>query len=244
MTKKIKNLFDYAQDKNYRLLFESTGITYPTIEGNTSNFLNDYIANAEYLDKMFYARYASMKPILPDENIDAFFINWKSSIQAVLYFYLEAWARLYYALHLDYNPIYNVDGETSTRTQGKTEGLSGTDATTYNRDQHVKTETRGARGATDTNYEVPFDTTTEKEVGKTVSSDDQYTDTFTEQANIDTDSTAYGKQNNVDYTVTEVRKGNIGVTMTQQMLNSEFDLRKRSFWDNVFKAICKELLYW
>lgn len=242
--KKIKQLYDYAKENEHRLLFESTGITYPTIEGNTSNFINDYIANADYLDKMFYARYASMKPILPDEDMDEYFANWKSSIQAVLYFYLDGWARLYYALSEPYNPLWNVDGTTTTRTQGKTEGLSGTDTIVYDRDAHITTEARGAKTTTDTDYEVPFDTTNEKETGKTVSGDNAYTDTITEQANEDEDRTTYGKQNNVDYTVTETRGGNIGLTSSMQLLNQEYDLRKRTFWDNCFRAICKELLYW
>ena len=242
--KKIKQLYDYAKENNHRLLFESTGITYPVIEGNTSNFINDYIANAEYLDKMFYIRYASMKPILPDEDMDEYFANWKSSIQAVLYFYLDAWARLYYALSLAYNPTWNYDGHNTTTTKGKTEGLSGTDTVVYDRDAHITTEARGAKTTTDTEYEVPFDSTTEKEVGKSVAGDTAYTDTITEQANIDEDRTTYGKQNNVDYTVSETKGGNQGTTTTQTMLNEEYELRKRSFFDNCFKAICKELLYW
>lgn len=242
--KKIKQLYDYAKENNHRLLFESAGITYPTIEGNESNFINDYIANAEYLDKMFYARYASMKPILPDEDMDDYFANWKSSIQAVLYFYLEGWARLYYALSEPYNPLWNVDGTTTTRTQGEMEKLSGNDSLELDNAQHQTTESRGARTTTDTNYDVPFDDTNEKETGKTVSGDNSYIDTITEAAAKDTHTTRYGKKNEVDYTVTETRGGNIGLTSSMQLLTQEFDLRKRTFWDNCFRAICKELLYW
>lgn len=242
--KKIKQLYDYAKENNHRLLFESTGITYPTIEGNTSNFINDYIANADYLDKMFYARYASMKPILPDEGMAEYFANWKSSIQAVLYFYLEGWARLYYALSEPYNPLWNVDGTTTTTTKGKVENLSGSDTITYDNDDHITTEDRGAKKITDKNYDVPFDDTNEKETGKTVSDEDTYIDTITEEAYKDEHTTEYGKVNDVNYTVTETRGGNIGLTSSMQLLTQEFDLRKRTFWDNCFRAICKELLYW
>lgn len=281
---KIKTLYDYSKTNNKKLLFEKvTGITYPTIEGNTSNFLTDYASMAPELDRMFYIRYSSMKPIIPeddDETTAQYFDEWADCIRSVLSYYLDAWARLYYALSLQYNPIYNVDGETTRRTNGKTEGLSGTDTLTmakgaqsisnqygqkqtitdYGQDQN--TMIRGAKSENDTHSEVPFDSGIEKEISADSHSEDTYTDTDTRAARTDTstdvthtdtetrqtytdtDTTQYGRQNNVDYTETEVRKGNIGVTMTQQMLAEEFKIRKMAFWDNVFKAICKELLYW
>lgn len=295
---KIKKIYDYAVKENKKLLFDAQGITYPTIEGNTSNFLTDYETNHEELDRMFYIKYSGMSPIIPDDEMDDLFRDWKLSCRAILSYYLDSWARLYYALSLDYNPIWNVDGTTTRRTQGKTEGLSGTDATTMTRGarsetdsygqtqltdqygqkqntdlygQDKNTHVEGGKGSTSTDYEVPFDSGVEKEVGKNVSSEDTFTntdtrdtrtDTHTEGTHTDThtnamhsdthtaltytdsDSTLYGKQNNVDYTETETRSGNIGVTMTQQMLNEEMKLRMLSFWDNVYKTICKELLIW
>ena len=281
---KIKTLYDYSKTNNKKLLFEKvTGITYPTIEGNTSNFLTDYASMAPELDRMFYIKYASMKPIIPEDNDETtaqYFDEWADCIRSVLSYYLDAWARLYYALSLQYNPIYNVDGETTRRTNGKMEGLSGTDTLTmakgaqsisnqygqkqtitdYGQDQN--TMVRGAKSENDTHSEVPFDSGIEKEISADshseatytdtdtrasrtdTSTDTTHTDTETRQTYTDTDTTQYGRQNNVDYTETEVRKGNIGVTMTQQMLAEEFKIRKMAFWDNVFKAICKELLYW
>lgn len=280
---KIKTLYEYSKNNNKKLLFEKvTGITYPTIEGNTSNFLTDYAAMAPELDRMFYIKYASMKPIIPedDDTTAQYYDLWADSIRSVLSYYLDAWARLYYALSLQYNPIYNVDGETTRRTNGKTEGLSGSDTlqmvkgaqsisnqygqkqtiTDYGQDQN--TMVRGAKSDHDIHSEVPFDSGIEKEISADSHTEDTYTDTDTRasrtdtstdtthtdtetrQSFTDTDTTTYGKQNNVDYTETEVRKGNIGITMTQQMLAEEFKIRKMAFWDNVFKAICKELLYW
>lgn len=281
---KIKTLYDYSKTNNKKLLFEKvTGIVYPTIEGNTSNFLTDYASMAPDLDRMFYIKYASMKPIIPEDNDETtahYFDEWADCIRSVLSYYLDAWARLYYALSLQYNPIYNVDGETTRRTNGKTEGLSGTDTLTmakgaqsisnqygqkqtitdYGQDQN--TMVRGAKSENDTHSEVPFDSGIEKEISADshseatftdtdtraartdTSTDVTHTDTETRQTYTDTDTTQYGRQNNVDYTETEIRKGNIGVTMTQQMLAEEFKIRKMAFWDNVFKAICKELLYW
>ena len=299
--KKVKDLYAYAKENRYTLLFDLNAVTYPTISGNTSNFLEDYVANASLLDRMFWSRYSSMKTILPeesDESMATFFNNWKDSTNSILYYYLEAWARLYYALTEDYNPLYNVDGTTTRRTQGKTEGLSGTDATTMTRGARSETDqygqkqltdlygqdqttnvfgedqtnnVYGAKSSGDTHSEVPFDSGVEKEISADSHTENTYTDSVTNLTHTDTitkaqktdthtdaqhtdthsalqytdsDSTLYGRQNNVDYTETETRQGNIGVTMSQQMLDAEIELRKKSFWDNVFKAICKELLYW
>ena len=68
------------------------------------------------------------------------------------------------------------------------------------------------------------------------------TDTTTKDAKTDTNTTVYGKQNNVDYTVTEEKGGNLGITSTQSMLLQEFELRLKSFFDNLFTTISRELL--
>lgn len=295
---KIKKIYDYAVKENKKLLFDAQGITYPTIEGNTSNFLTDYETNHEELDRMFYIKYSGMDPIIPDDAIEDVFRDWKMSCRAILAYYINTWARLYYTLSLDYNPIWNVDGTTTRRTQGKTEGLSGTDATTMTRGarsetdsygqkqltdqygqkqntdlygQDKNTHVEGGKGSTSTDYEVPFDSGVEKEVGKNVSSEDTFTntdtrdtrtdihtegthtdthtdamhsDTHTALTYTDSDSTLYGKQNNVDYTETETRHGNIGVTSTQKLITESYDVAKLNFWDLVYKTICKELLIW
>ena len=68
------------------------------------------------------------------------------------------------------------------------------------------------------------------------------TNTTTKDAKTDKNTTVYGKQNNVDYTVTEEKGGNLGVTSTQTMLLQEYELRLKSFFDNLFTTISRELL--
>ena len=71
---------------------------------------------------------------------------------------------------------------------------------------------------------------------------DAVTNTTTKDAKTDKNTTVYGKQNNVDYTVTEEKGGNLGVTSTQSMLLQEYELRLKSFFDNLFTTISRELL--
>lgn len=261
----INDLYKYARDNNKPLIFDTTGVVYPTIEGNMSNFLTDYNAHRAEFDRAFWLKYSSMAPIIPEdsenETIANYYNDWIITTKAILYYYLESWARLYYALSINYNPIWNVDGVTTRETKGTTEGLSGSDVVTISTDDHVKESDLAADETehnyathTDaaTNYEVPYDSTNEKETTKTseefgahIDKDTRKAkkDTFTDKGYEDTHTTEYGKTNEVDYTETETRGGNIGVTMTQTMLSEEEKLRRSSFWDTVYKAICKELLY-
>ena len=241
----INTLYKYSKEHNTPLLINSNSLVYPTIEGSTVNFLTDYETNKAELDRMFWLRYSSMKTILPEDDItlDEFFLNWKDSVKSVFYFYLEGWARLYYALDIAYNPIWNYDGENTRTTKGKVEGLSGSDTITDTIAQKQKDLVYAQDTTTSTSSEVPFDSIVEKEVGKNVDIRGSRTDSITDHNYVDTHATAFGKKNEVDYTETEIKHGNQGTTTTQQMLREEFELRKQAFWDNVFRAICKELLY-
>ena len=84
--------------------------------------------------------------------------------------------------------------------------------------------------------------TTTKEAKTDTATKYAKTDTTTKLAKTDTNRTVYGKQNNVDYTVTEEKGGNLGITSTQKMLLQEFELRLKSFFDNLFTTIYRELL--
>ena len=255
----VGELYHEAKEEGIPFLF-SNGVTYPTIEGNESNFLEDYLEDYEKLDHLFYRKYSSMIYLNVDNDIPL--NEWKEDVNSILYYYLDGWARLYYALSLAYNPIYNVDGKTETTVEGKTEGLSGSDSIEHDIKQHrtvnaygedKTTYQKAVYEETNTHYDVANDSTEEKETAKDVTSIPLHSDEDTRASRSDTvttdpykdvDTTKYGKINEVDYTTTETRQGNIGVTMTQQMLEREWEFRKHAFWENVFRAIVKELLYW
>jgi hypothetical protein len=62
---------------------------------------------------------------------------------------------------------------------------------------------------------------------------------LTDAAHIDVDSTAYGRQNNVDYTTTETRQGNIGITKSTELLRDDILLAEelRNFYTRLFTKI-------
>ena len=271
---------------------------YPTIKDNTTNFVRYYLDHFDKIDRAFYLRYATCEPILMDDKstFPSIYNEWIENCNAFILYYMDSWARLFYGLNIDYNPIHNYDGIMTTTTKGKTEDTSGSDVTTldygqdkttleYGKDkttleygQDKTTDNIGAQHSqnnlgqtktTTSNSDVPYDMTDYKNTSKSetntdaivnsvdtnavtntttkdaktdTTTKDAKTDTTTKDAKTDTNRTVYGKQNNVDYTVTEEKGGNLGVTSTQSMLLQEFELRLKSFFDNLFTTISRELL--
>ena len=235
---------------------------YPSIKDNTTNFVRYYLDHFEKIDRAFYLRYATCEPILLDEKsaFPSVYNEWIANCNAFILYYMDSWARLFYGLNIDYNPIHNYDGIMTTTTKGKTEDTSGSDVTTLDYGQDKTTDNIGAQhsennlGQTKTitsNSDVPYDMNDYKNTSKSETNTDAIvnsvdtnavTNTTTKDAKTDTNTTVYGKQNNVDYTVTEEKGGNLGVTSTQSMLLQEYELRLKSFFDNLFTTISRELL--
>ena len=253
---------------------------YPNIKDNTTNFVQYYLDHFKKIDRAFYLRYATCEPILIDEKstYPSIYNEWIENCNAFILYYMDSWARLFYGLNIDYNPIHNYDGIMTTTTKGKTEDTSGSDVTTidygvdkttleYGQDkttleygQDKTTDNIGSQHSennlgqtktTTSNSDVPYDMTDYKNTSKSETNTDAVinsintdavTNTTTKDAKTDTNRIVYGKQNNVDYTVTEEKGGNLGVTSTQSMLLQEYELRLKSFFDNLFTTISRELL--
>ena len=190
MKKKVINLYKYYEGTTHSdgfVLPPANAVTYPTIEGNTSNFLTDYNAAYQKFDRYFINNFGSRTyySIFDPETDEETLAAWKDDVKSVLSVYLDSWARLYYALSLDYNPLYNVDGTTETTYSQKT--LTDNMGARSETDQigakdrsdimgarsetdtiGAKEITNGARSDTSTDYSVSYDAGTEKETGKSV----------------------------------------------------------------------------
>ena len=149
---------------------------------------------------------------------------------------LDTWSRLFKAFTMDYNPIWNVDGtETETEVHSNTFTSNSTDS--YN-------EKGSARGSSNTDGK---ENTTHSVTGYNSSSlVNESADNTTNSMDVNTSNssensgTSNGQKNDVDngtVTRTKTRGGNIGVTMTQQMLSAELDIRPEL---NIYKYICEE----
>lgn len=137
---------------------------------------------------------------------------------------------LYNTTNLEYNPIWNVEGtETTTTTHGATETSN-----TYG-DRLTEVE-RGERVTNSKYSEYPYDTKEKTTKNETDNVENAITDITTENGRTDTTSTT----EYIDKTVLD-RKGNIGVTSTQNLIAQERDCVNFVFWDIVINDVVKEI---
>lgn len=227
LTKKILDIYKEKKEEN-KTLFDTSNITYPANPDPevTANFLTDYAAGASDYDlfavRMYGQRYFDTVLAEDPEDITD---EWDDVTHSVIRMHLPEWARLYYALALKYNPIWNVDGTTTT-VYGET---SRTDSFAEKEDTH----TLGAALTTSTDYATAYDSGTEKETGKNTLDEPERENSTTYGAHEDTFTSE-------EHTDTETRSGNIGVTMTQQLLNAEWEFRKKCFFSTMIKTIMDE----
>lgn len=167
----------------------------------------------------------------------------RAEMIANIYKYDKIWD----ALQLEYNPIWNVDGTETTvygeRNKTMNEGAreetdsngSRTDTTNYGSRQHttehdddITTNKTAADNSdvysnnTETSVDYGAITETDAVVTDTVSHD-AYTDKHTKKAATDTEKES-------QHTDVVTRQGNIGVTSTQNLLTQEYEIAKASFF--------------
>ena len=195
--------------------------TYPTIPENTSNFLTDYAAMKNQINLYVIHRRGSQFVELDTDEEDLQ-SDWYDLIDAITTMYLDSWARLYYALSLSYNPIWNVDGQTITERDEHENEM----------DYAQQIITNGTRSDSTTYNSVSYDSALEKETGKDEFSQGQQQNTI--GAHKDTNTIGAEKE-------TVTRQGNQGITQTQQMLNSEWEFRKKNFFEMVLNTVLDEV---
>lgn len=213
MKKKVKELYQIAKE-NYRPLLMSDDLLehYPVIyerdgSENTANFVQDYLSDHTYFDSYVKFQYGSRVYENDEMASNSIYPKWIEECNSIVMMHMNEWARLYYALSLSYNPLYNVDGiEKEIHNDEVTENDFGI------RENNAK------------GYEVTYDDATEKQVNKNTSHSDAAHDTTTVKA----------------HTITKDRAGNIGVTMTQQLLEAEWNFRRKSFFNEIISTIINE----
>lgn len=161
-------------------------------------------------------------------------------IQRVCMRYRESITRMYKALHIEYDPLSNYDRTETTTviTDGESTTVnSGSDKVTT-----VGTNEGSSTGESETNKLISaFNSDTlvpdDKNVitdGTTTRSENESTTTndIDNSSKVDTDTVV----------TTESRiKGNIGVTTSQQMLQSEIEISRINFFNEVADMLAPEL---
>lgn len=150
--------------------------------------------------------------------------------------YMKNWDKLWAALYADYNPIHNYnmeESETTNEVKNEDTISSGSD----NRTVNLSTANTGSNSVADDVYAFN---------SENASHDKKSTETVgTTESNTGTDNRALSNTTNYD-TDNEItrgltRQGNIGVTTSQQLIESELKLRANKFFDIVFSDIDKLL---
>ena len=221
--KEIKKIIDEGQGSSNTPFLLHTNVEYPTIADNTSNFLTEYMTNEDVYNNLIIRKRGSQLADFDDDDpLYDLYTDWYYLIESITTMHLESWARLYYALSLSYNPIWNVDGTVVIeRGEHKNE-----------MDYGQQQITNGTRSDFTTYHSVSYDSATEKETGKDEFSQGQQENTI--GTHKDTNTIGAEKE-------TQTRSGNIGVTMTQQMLNAEWEFRKKSFFETILNTVLDEV---
>ena len=148
--------------------------------------------------------------------------------------FADKWKKLYETTVLEYNPIWNVDG-TETTTTAAQHSLT-TDKTHANT---VITRTElGRRSTTREKKEFPYDSDTGKPTESETVTEDPATDTRTDT----NPETVSDHETNTDqYTVTHERHGNIGVTMTQDLIRKEREVSEFLLYEVVLPDVANFL---
>ena len=153
--------------------------------------------------------------------------------EAVLSVYNNAWSYQYKALTADYNPIHNYDSVenstdthdyTGTQTMEHEATKNNTDTPDITRTSNGSNDSAGSLYGFNSTSAVPSD-----EANGTSQSTDKETGTVTSNG---TENGTNTRTDNLKETITHelTRSGNIGVTTSQQMIESELELRKKQFY--------------
>lgn len=214
-----------------------------------AEYVEEYMENMLHIDTRTKTKYGEL-PLYYDNAEEI-----TKMIQSVLFLNKYKYDGLYKTIKLEYNPIWNVEGtETTTTTHGATE------TSNIYADKET-TNTQGERKATERRSVFPYDTieSTETEGTETEEPDNVTEGTETEETNKtpkeETDNTTAevtdtttekgrtDKSTTGEYIDTMVidKKGNIGVTSTQNLIGQEREVVNFVFWDIVISDVVKEI---
>ena len=208
-----------------------------TITGDKPDYLNLSVEQLLNLDlsatSVGYDRIVGTLYDLLPENTEATDILIYFATTAYQMFN-TAWSYQYKALTADYNPIHNYDSVenstdthdyTGTQTMEHVATKNNTDTPDITRTSNGSNDSAGSLYGFNSTSAVPSD-----EANGTSQSTDKETGTVTSNG---TENGTNTRTDNLKETITHelTRSGNIGVTTSQQMIESELELRKKQFYN-------------
>lgn len=204
----IKDLYNYAIKSNVNLL------------GNVStfDFMKEYTDNAEMLDFNINHDYESYVFLTSQKEVQNAYQEFVKLVKSHLLLNSYRYSGLYKTTQLEYNPIENYS-MTESGTDTRTPNLTTTDSMNVGEQ---------ANSTTSTDSVSPYDTQTFTDSNKTIVTENN-------GARVDSSTRI---ENGTETTKHDFkRSGNIGVTTSQQMLESERKVVNFTFFKIVFNNI-------
>lgn len=154
--------------------------------------------------------------------------------------YGKNWNKLYETLKAEYNPIENYSmTETETRKEDTTGGSN--EDVTGNQNSTGTQNVSGIKNSKDQNKNWGFNSTIGKPTNATTGTEDTTENTSNSGAIDSSGNTKRDYDETREYESEHKRSGNIGVTTSQQMLESEREVWLYDFFDTIFKQTDKVL---
>lgn len=158
---------------------------------------------------------------------------------------LENWTRIAIAYSLDYNPIHNYDRhETGHRDYTNDSGIYTDSTSNYEllTDAETTYDYPEATKLTTTNYATTYDDTANPKISGKTETNGKYTVTNkggNSQNKLNSLSTT-GTEHDENYT--NIISGNIGITTSQEMITSEYNLRKLNLLQHIIRGFAEYAL--
>lgn len=189
----------------------------PFINENSTDFIPDFLKTEEFqtvLTDTIMLKYSNLElRVTSSESI-------KSICNSIYRMFAYKYEKLYKTLSLEYNPIENYSMiETNNASK------------TINKGEAKTTNTTGSQNGTTENQVAPYETNEYSNESKTINNSSERTDILIEDSRTDNESENYEL----------IRSGNIGVTTSQQMIESERNVALFSLYELVAKDIMKQI---
>ena len=191
----------------------------PLLGHHDMNYMTEYNSNYKTLDFSIMHDYGSFSVLSKAESIDSVYAEFSRIIDSILIIKNSKYKKLYDSLFFDYNPIENYS-MTESGTDVRTPQLQTNIQTVYGADTTTETSTDST---------MPYDSNEYVERNMNVNE-------FTRHPRNDT--TATTNTGNETTTHTFTRSGNIGVTTSQQMIESE----RRIAYFSFFKVLIRDII--
>ena len=191
----------------------------PLLGHHEMDYMTEYNSNYKTLDFSIMHDYGSFSVLSNAESIDLVYAEFSRIIDSILIIKNSKYKKLYDSLFFDYNPIEKYS-MTEVGNDVRTPQLKTEISTVYGADTTTETSTDST---------MPYDSTEYVERNMNIND-------FTSHPRHD--STATVNSGNETTTHTFTRSGNIGVTTSQQMIESE----RRIAYFSFFKVLIRDII--